>query len=200
MAVITTDEFAHIRLTVTDIARSKEFYDRIFGWPVVIDTSDRANDPGVRQSSELFFGGVVYRLPTTTAERSSRSSTQTGSRWNSRPNDHRTETKEPDSAEYRRPTLSATLTRCQVKPEHLDEHRRLLDAIFAATDADGFTFKVFQFDDEVTHLHVMITHDDVDDPDDLHDMPSYLAVAEGWFERCDEPPAPSGATVLGGWR
>lgn len=66
VAVISTDSFAHVRLTVTDIARSKKFYDRVFGWPVVIDMSDQIDEPGVRESSELFFGGVVYRLPTGT--------------------------------------------------------------------------------------------------------------------------------------
>ena len=99
--------------------------------------------------------------------------------------------------------MSATLTRYRVKLEHLDEHQRLIEAIFAeldATRADGFTFKVFRFDDGRTHLHVEITHDDVDDPDDLQQMPSYRAFAAGWPERCDDPPAPHGATVIDGWR
>lgn len=63
MALISSSGFAHVRLTVTDIARSKEFYDRVFGWPVAIDTSDRVNEPGVRDSPELFYGGTVYQTP-----------------------------------------------------------------------------------------------------------------------------------------
>lgn len=63
MALIDSSGFAHVRLTVTDIARSKEFYDRVFGWPVAVDSSARADEPGVRESVEEFFGGTVYQTP-----------------------------------------------------------------------------------------------------------------------------------------
>jgi glyoxylase I family protein len=63
MALITSPGFAHVRLTVTDIARSKEFYDRVFGWPVAVDESSRVEEPGVRESPEQFYGGVVYQTP-----------------------------------------------------------------------------------------------------------------------------------------
>lgn len=53
----------HVRLTVTDIARSKAFYDRVFGWPVAIDASNRVDQPGVRESPEQFYGGTVYQTP-----------------------------------------------------------------------------------------------------------------------------------------
>ena len=63
MALVSSSGFAHVRLTVTDIARSKEFYDRLFGWPVAVDSSDRVDVPGVRDSAEEFFGGTVYQTP-----------------------------------------------------------------------------------------------------------------------------------------
>ncbi|TWP32865.1 VOC family protein [Leekyejoonella antrihumi] len=63
MPLISSAGFAHVRLTVTDIRRSKEFYDRVFGWPVAIDASDQADDPGVRTSREKFYGGTVYQTP-----------------------------------------------------------------------------------------------------------------------------------------
>lgn len=63
MAHITSTGFAHVRLTVTDIARSKEFYDALFGWPAAIDASDSVNEPGVTTSAEKFYGGVVYQTP-----------------------------------------------------------------------------------------------------------------------------------------
>ncbi len=47
MALITSSGFAHVRLTVTDIARSKAFYDQVFGWPAAIDNSANVDDPGV---------------------------------------------------------------------------------------------------------------------------------------------------------
>lgn len=63
MALIDVAEIAHIRLTVTDIARSKAFYDRVFGFPVVIDNSERIDEPGITESSADFYGGVVCQLP-----------------------------------------------------------------------------------------------------------------------------------------
>jgi glyoxylase I family protein len=63
MAFINSSGFAHVRLTVTDIARSKEFYDAVFGWPIAIDASGSVNEPGVTESAEKFYGGVVYQTP-----------------------------------------------------------------------------------------------------------------------------------------
>ena len=63
MALVTSSGFAHVRLTVRDIARSKAFYDQVFGWPVAVDTSDRVDEPGVRESPEAFYGGTVYQTP-----------------------------------------------------------------------------------------------------------------------------------------
>jgi glyoxylase I family protein len=63
MAIVTSSGFAHIRLNVTDIARSKAFYDQLLGWPAAIDTTDIADEPGVKDSPEKFFGGIVYQTP-----------------------------------------------------------------------------------------------------------------------------------------
>lgn len=63
MALLTSSGFAHVRLTVTDIARSKEFYDRLFGWPTAVDNSARVDEPGVRDSAEEFYGGTIYQTP-----------------------------------------------------------------------------------------------------------------------------------------
>jgi glyoxylase I family protein len=63
MALIESNGFAHVRLTVTDIKRSKEFYDQLFGWPTAVDASDEADDPAVRESQEKFYGGTVYQTP-----------------------------------------------------------------------------------------------------------------------------------------
>lgn len=63
MAIVSSFGFAHVRLTVTNIARSKAFYDQIFGWPVAIDASDQVDEPGVRSSREKFYGGTVYQTP-----------------------------------------------------------------------------------------------------------------------------------------
>lgn len=60
MAIVSSSGFAHARLTVTDIARSKAFYDQVFGWPVVIDFTGET-DPEVRDDQERFYGGCVYQ-------------------------------------------------------------------------------------------------------------------------------------------
>lgn len=63
MALVNSTGFAHVRITVTDIVRSKKFYDTVFGWPLVVDASSMADDPGVAESPERFFGGAVYQTP-----------------------------------------------------------------------------------------------------------------------------------------
>jgi glyoxylase I family protein len=63
MALIDSPGFAHVRLTVTDIHRSKAFYDQVFGWPVAVDASAEAGKPGVRESPEKIYGGVIYQTP-----------------------------------------------------------------------------------------------------------------------------------------
>lgn len=66
MAHVNSSGYAHVRLTVTDIARSKAFYQDVFGWPIAIDQSDSAGDPGVRESQEQFYGGTVFQTPSGT--------------------------------------------------------------------------------------------------------------------------------------
>lgn len=63
MAYINSSGINHIRLTVSDISRSKDFYDRVFGWPVAIDASSSVADPEVKNSPDHFFGGTVYQTP-----------------------------------------------------------------------------------------------------------------------------------------
>lgn len=63
MALVTSSGFAHVRITVTDIARSKAFYDQVFGWPTAVDASGSVDEPGVTDSPEQFYGGTVYETP-----------------------------------------------------------------------------------------------------------------------------------------
>ncbi len=63
MALVSCSSFAHVRLTVSDIERSREFYDRVFGWDAAIDTSSLVGEPGVTEDPERFYGGVVYAMP-----------------------------------------------------------------------------------------------------------------------------------------
>ena len=63
MAIIESSGYAHVRITVTDIARSKAFYDEAFGWPIALDASDRVHEPGITESPADIYGGTVYQTP-----------------------------------------------------------------------------------------------------------------------------------------
>ncbi|MDQ2848143.1 MAG: VOC family protein [Actinomycetota bacterium] len=58
---IATSSFAHVRLTVTDIARSRKFYDEVFGLPVAFELPPNA-DAETREQLSFLFGGVIYKL------------------------------------------------------------------------------------------------------------------------------------------
>ncbi|MCW2556894.1 MAG: glyoxalase [Mycobacterium sp.] len=58
---ITANSVAHIRLTVTDIARSRGFYESVFGWPVALEVPDDADD-ATREQLGFLFGGVLYDI------------------------------------------------------------------------------------------------------------------------------------------
>jgi glyoxylase I family protein len=52
----------HVRLTVTDIGRSKEFYVRLLGASPAADFSDQAGDPAVREDPARLYGGCVFSV------------------------------------------------------------------------------------------------------------------------------------------
>ena len=54
--------FSHVRLTVTDIARSRRFYDDVLGLPVAFELPADA-DEATREQMWWLFGGVVYQVP-----------------------------------------------------------------------------------------------------------------------------------------
>ena len=58
---IPTTAYAHVRLTVTDLARSRAFYDDVFGLPVAFELPEDA-DEETRQQLWFLFGGVIYQL------------------------------------------------------------------------------------------------------------------------------------------
>ena len=60
---IPVDGFAHVRLTVTDIARSRAFYDQVFALPVAFEIPADA-DEETRQQLGFLYGGVIYHLGT----------------------------------------------------------------------------------------------------------------------------------------
>jgi glyoxylase I family protein len=55
---IPAGEIHHLRLTVTDVQRSREFYTRLLGFQVVVE-SPPPGDPGADEAFSILFGGVV---------------------------------------------------------------------------------------------------------------------------------------------
>src|SRR4051794_578238 len=61
MAVIDTTGLHHVRLTVSDLARSRAFYEELLGFEVTAESSGDPSDPAVREDPAQLFGGVVYQ-------------------------------------------------------------------------------------------------------------------------------------------
>jgi catechol 2,3-dioxygenase-like lactoylglutathione lyase family enzyme len=58
---IPASSIAHVRFTVTDIERSRQFYESVFGWRVLIESPEGA-DAATRDALGFLFGGVIYDL------------------------------------------------------------------------------------------------------------------------------------------
>lgn len=57
---VSVEDFAHVRLTVTDIARSRAFYDQVFGFDVALEAPPADADEATREQLAFLFGGVIY--------------------------------------------------------------------------------------------------------------------------------------------
>lgn len=55
---IAVDGVHHLRLTVTDVGRSREFYTSLLGFDVVVE-SPPPDDPAAAETFKILFGGVV---------------------------------------------------------------------------------------------------------------------------------------------
>lgn len=98
--------------------------------------------------------------------------------------------------------MKATVVQYQAKPGRAAENQQLIEAVFAdleEREPEGFTYKVFRLDDGVRFIHVVIEHDG-EESDSLQDVPAFQAFLADIAERCDVPPAATGATVVGGYR
>ena len=58
---ISAKAYAHVRLTVSDIARSRAFYDDIFGFDVAYEMPADA-DAATQEALSFLFGGVIYHV------------------------------------------------------------------------------------------------------------------------------------------
>ena len=52
-------DYHHVRVTVTDIKRSREFYDSVFGFDVAFELPENP-DEETKEALSFLFGGVIY--------------------------------------------------------------------------------------------------------------------------------------------
>jgi len=55
---VPTGDIHHLRLTVTDLARSREFYTELLGFQVAVE-SPPPGDPAADEAFKILFGGIV---------------------------------------------------------------------------------------------------------------------------------------------
>jgi glyoxylase I family protein len=58
---ISASSVSHVRLTVTDIERSRQFYESVFGWSAAMEVPKDA-DEATRERLAFLFGGVIYDI------------------------------------------------------------------------------------------------------------------------------------------
>ncbi|MBA3338981.1 MAG: VOC family protein [Geodermatophilaceae bacterium] len=60
MPLIDTTGLHHLRLTVSDLARSRAFYEDVLGFELAAQSPGDPADPAVREDPDQLYGGVVY--------------------------------------------------------------------------------------------------------------------------------------------
>ncbi|MBF6174970.1 VOC family protein [Nocardia blacklockiae] len=61
MPLLATTGTHHVRLTVTDIERSRAFYQDVLGFEVVAESPGSPADPDVRTDPYRLYGGCVFQ-------------------------------------------------------------------------------------------------------------------------------------------
>lgn len=61
MPLLATTGTHHIRLTVSDIERSRAFYQDVLGFPIAAESPGSPDDPAVRADPFQLYGGVVFQ-------------------------------------------------------------------------------------------------------------------------------------------
>jgi hypothetical protein len=92
----------------------------------------------------------------------------------------------------------ATIVQYRTKPEQSDENERLIRAVFtelAASDPGDLRYAAFRLADGATFVHVAV----VGDENPLNATAAFRDFQSGLMDRCDVPPAPAKATLVGSY-
>jgi len=91
------------------------------------------------------------------------------------------------------------IVRYRTRPEAAADNAALIENVFSALadlDPGGLEYTAYKLDDGVTFVHVAR----VSGPNNpLVTLPAFAEFQRGLMQRCVEPPAPSGASVVGSY-
>ena len=93
------------------------------------------------------------------------------------------------------------VVRYRTKPDRADENQKLIERVFEELDErapDGFGYASFRLEDGVSFVHVVVERSQ--GSISLNDVAAFREFVDGIEERCDEPPAAQGATIVGSYR
>lgn len=62
MPLVSATGLSHVRITVSNIARSRAFYEEVFGFEVAAQSPGDPGDAAVRHDPDRLYGGVVYQV------------------------------------------------------------------------------------------------------------------------------------------
>lgn len=97
--------------------------------------------------------------------------------------------------------MRRTLIRYKAKPESAERNAELVAAVFAelkAVQPQDLRYLVLRLEDD-SFVHLVETAAD-DGSSRLPKLAAFQAFQEGIRDRCAEPPAPRGATIVGDYR
>jgi hypothetical protein len=97
--------------------------------------------------------------------------------------------------------ISNVVVTYQLRPEAMDEHVRLIEAVFDQLRAEArpdLAYQVLRLDDGVSFVHVS-TADTEDGSNPLPSLAAFQEFSRDLGSRVATPPAPSGATTIGSY-
>ena len=98
--------------------------------------------------------------------------------------------------------MQTTVVRYKIKPDRAEENREYVRKVFEQLDdekPEGLRYVTFNLEDGLSFVHIAV----VETPDGSNPLPETSAFKEFIAElrdRCDEPPAPSKADIIGSYR
>jgi len=98
--------------------------------------------------------------------------------------------------------MTVNIVRYKTHPDRADENQAFVEKVFAelhAEQPDGLRYTSYRLEDGVSFVHVAA----VDTDDGANPLTQTVAFGEFLADigaRCEEPPAASGATVVGSYR